>query len=207
MYIRIMIEKSIIRFFSVYAPQTGLPEPEKDKFYNDLLAQTAIIPAEEFLIICGDLNGHVGKDTAGVDNVHGRNGFGDRNADGFRLLDFCLAAGLSVTNTFFSKQELITYQSGPSVSQIDFILIPRNHLKLVRNVTVINGEECTPQHKLIIGDIMLNAGRLIHRTFPRRRRVWKLKDPAFSMKPFVNVLTLNCKMLSLQMILMSLGEY
>ncbi|XP_066927938.1 uncharacterized protein, partial [Clytia hemisphaerica] len=59
MYIRIMIEKSIIRFFSVYAPQTGLPEPEKDKFYNDLLAQTAIIPAEGFLIICGDLNGHI----------------------------------------------------------------------------------------------------------------------------------------------------
>ncbi|XP_066927936.1 craniofacial development protein 2-like [Clytia hemisphaerica] len=99
MYIRIMIEKSIIRFFSVYAPQTGLPEPEKDKFYNDLLAQTAIIPAEGFLIICGDLNGHVGKDTAGFDNVHGGNGFGDRNADGVRLLDFCLAADLSVTQT------------------------------------------------------------------------------------------------------------
>ena len=58
-----MIEKSIICFFSVYAPQTGLPEHEKDKFYNDLLVQTAITPAEEFLLICGDLNGHVGKDT------------------------------------------------------------------------------------------------------------------------------------------------
>ncbi|XP_066931550.1 uncharacterized protein [Clytia hemisphaerica] len=55
---------------SVYAPQTGLPESEKDKFYNDLLAQTAIIPAEEFSIVCGNLNGHVGKDTAGFDNVH-----------------------------------------------------------------------------------------------------------------------------------------
>eukprot|EP00111_Clytia_hemisphaerica_P013314 TCONS_00039074-protein len=46
MYICIMIEKSIIRFFSVSVPQTGLPESEKDKFYNDLLAQTAITPAK-----------------------------------------------------------------------------------------------------------------------------------------------------------------
>lgn len=177
-----MIEKSIICFFSVYAPQTGLPEHEKDKFYNDLLVQTAITPAEEFLLICGDLNGHVGKDTDGFDNVHGGNGFGDRNADGVRLLDFCLAANLSITNTFFSKPDskLITYQSGPSKSQIDFILIPRNHLRLVRYVTVINGEECTPQHKLIIGDIVLNGERVVPKTFPRRRRVWKLKEPALS---------------------------
>ena len=76
-------------------PQAGLPDTEKDKFYNDLLAQTVIIPAEETLLICGDLNGHVGEDTAGFDNVHGGNGFGDRNADGVRLLDFCLAANLS----------------------------------------------------------------------------------------------------------------
>ena len=139
MYIRIMLEKSIIRIFSVYAPQTGLLEAEKDKFYIDLLAQTAIIPAEEFLLICGDLNGHVGKGTDGFDNVHGGNGFGDRNADGVRLLDFCLAANLSITNTFFSKPDnkLVTYQFGSSKSQIDFILVTRNNLKFVSNVTVI----------------------------------------------------------------------
>ncbi|XP_066920323.1 craniofacial development protein 2-like [Clytia hemisphaerica] len=180
MYIRIMIEKSIIRIFSVYVPQTGLPELQKEKFYNNLLTQTALTPEEEFLLICGDLNGHVGKETAGFDNVHGGNGFGDRNADGIRLLDFCLAANLAITNTFFSKSDnkLVTYQSGATKSQIDFILIPRNHLKTVRNITVINGEECTPQHKLIVGDIILNAGKVTLKAFPRRRRVWKLKEPA-----------------------------
>ena len=111
MYIRIMIEKSIIRIFSVYAPQTGLPKLQKEKFYSDLLTQTALTPKEEFPLICGDLNGHVGNETAGFDNAHGGNGFGDRNDDGIRLLDFCLAANLAITNTFFSKPDnkLITY--------------------------------------------------------------------------------------------------
>ena len=133
-------------------------------------------------LVCGDLNAHVGKGTNGFDIVHGGNGFGNRNADGVRLLDFCLAANLSITNTFFSKppNKLVTYRSGDNQSQIDFILVPRNQLKSILNVTVINGEECTPQHKLLIGDIYLNAGKIVLKTFPSRRRVWKLKEPAFN---------------------------
>ena len=182
MFIRIMIGKVIIRMFSVYAPQTGLAEPLKDKFYSDLLGQISLTPENEFLLVCGDLNGHVGKDIAGFDGVHGGNGFGERNADGIRLLDFCLAANLAITNTFFSKSpnKLVTYSSGDMQSQIDFILVPRNNLKMFRNVTVINGEECVPQHKPLIGDICLNAGKITLKTYPPRRRIWKLKEPAMT---------------------------
>ena len=182
MYLRLMIGKKIIRIFSVYAPQTGLPEATKEKFYNDLLSQTSITPDEELLLVCGDLNGHVGKNTAGFEDVHGGNGFGERNADGIRLLDYCLAANLSISNTFFSKPpaKLITYHSGNVESQIDFILIRRNQLKSVRDVKIINGEECTPQHKLLVSDIILDAGIVHQKAFPSRRRIWKLKESAIS---------------------------
>ena len=176
-----MINKKIIPIFSVYAPQAGLPEHEKDSFYSELLSLLSVTPNDEFLIVCGDLNGHIGMNTSGFDGVHGGNGYGTRNVDGIRILDFCFAANLSVTNTFFSKPQnkLITYRSGDNQSQIDFILVRRTELKSVKNATVINNEECTPQHKLLIADVKLNAGKITLKTYPPRRRIWKLKEPEF----------------------------
>ncbi len=37
------------------------------------------IPNEENIFIGGDLNGHVGSDRKGYENVHGDFGFGNRN--------------------------------------------------------------------------------------------------------------------------------
>jgi hypothetical protein len=151
----------------------------KDSFYEKLLDQMAVSPADETLLVCGDFNGHIGASSPGFDGVHGGFGYGNQNADGVRILDFCAAANLSITNSFFSKtpNKLITYRSGDNRSQIDFILVRRSMLKHVRNVTVINNEECTPQHKLLLADIKLNAGFVRLKSFPSRRRVWKLKDP------------------------------
>ena len=47
-------------------------------------------------------------------------------------------------------------------------------------MTVINGEECTSQHKLLVGDIVLSATKVNLKNFPLRRRIWKLKEPAIS---------------------------
>ena len=38
--------------------------------------------------MCGDFNGHVGKDEEGFDVVHGGMGFGSRNVEGEMLLEF-----------------------------------------------------------------------------------------------------------------------
>ena len=39
--------------------------------YDQLRAVTAMIPASEFLIPCGDWNGHVGSTGSGYKEVHG----------------------------------------------------------------------------------------------------------------------------------------
>jgi len=60
------------------------------------------------LIVVGwDLNSHIGINVDGYDGVHGGYGFGVRNADGERLLDFCDAMELIVTNTCFKGEEQI----------------------------------------------------------------------------------------------------
>lgn len=52
-------------------------------------------------------------------------GYGERNDEGERLLEFAGANGLVSANSFFKKKKdhLITYHSGVCCSQIDYILI------------------------------------------------------------------------------------
>ena len=101
MQLRILLGKTIMNVFCVYGPQVGLPEETQDLFYNNLLNNISKVPSDEFLIICGDLNGHVGKLSTGFDNIHGGHGFGNLNREGTRILDLCAAANLAVANTFF----------------------------------------------------------------------------------------------------------
>jgi len=46
------------------------------------------IPQNEMVVIAGDMNGHVGSSNAGYDGTHGGFGYGDKNADGSRILQF-----------------------------------------------------------------------------------------------------------------------
>jgi len=73
------------------------------------------------IVIGGDLNDHVGTNVDGYDGVHGGYGFGERNADGQRILEFCDAMELIVINTYFKikKNKLAIYVSGGTVSVID----------------------------------------------------------------------------------------
>ena len=65
--------------FLSYAPQSGLSDEVKDLFFDQLRAVTARIPASEFLIPCGDWNGHVGHAGTGYREVHGGIGYSRPN--------------------------------------------------------------------------------------------------------------------------------
>ena len=108
------------------------------------------ISASEILFACGDFNGHIGIDADGYEEVHDGTGFGRRNLEGERILKFAVAHNLVVSNSRFTKRvcHLVTYQSGKNQNQIDYILVKRQNMKLVRDVKVIPNEECVTQHKL-----------------------------------------------------------
>ena len=55
------------------------------------------------VIIAGDLNGHVGDNADGFEEVHGNFGFGNRNNDGLRILEFAESHKLCILNTYFKK--------------------------------------------------------------------------------------------------------
>ena len=65
---------------------------------------TARIPASEFLIPCGDWNGHVGRAGTGYREVHGGMGYGRPEPDeGERILEYALAFDLLLGNTCFQE--------------------------------------------------------------------------------------------------------
>ena len=63
--VKIIVGQQVLCLLSVYAPQCGLSDSVKDLFYDQLRAVTAMIPASEFLIPCGDWNSHVGSTGSG----------------------------------------------------------------------------------------------------------------------------------------------
>ena len=79
----------------VYAPQSGLPDSEKDKFYDLLQGAKSSISDSELIFRCDDWNGHIGLDASGFEGVHGGHAFGDRNIEGERLLEFAVANNLA----------------------------------------------------------------------------------------------------------------
>ena len=99
------------------------------------------------LLLGCDFNGHVAEHSAGFEGVHTGSGYGMRNQDGLRILDFCVADKLAITNTFFRKNKsgLITFSSGGNYTQIEFILVRRAQLKNIKDTKVISSEECIIQ--------------------------------------------------------------
>lgn len=90
------------RVISCYALQTECPDNKKNEFWDWLDA-----PLEElFIILGGNLNGHVGSKGHGYVQCHGRHGLGIQNNDGWLILDCAEAHDLTVTNIYFKKRPL-----------------------------------------------------------------------------------------------------
>jgi hypothetical protein len=176
--VKIGIGSRIWNIVSAYAPQAGRSEQEKDTFWDMMYSECLKIPEKEVLMIGGDLNGHVGASKEGYQEIHGGFGFGNRNKEGVRILDFAVAMDLVICNTRFQKEDskLITYSSGEVKSTVDYILIRRGQNSMVTDMKVIPGESCVEQHRLLVGvfkDVEDVKVKIKHK---RKLRVWKLKN-------------------------------
>ena len=99
------IRSSGISIIQVYAPQQGRPQEEKDEFFRQLQEVKDAVPYAENMIIMGDMNGHIGVDRTGIENVLGAFSIGDRNREGENLIDFCVENQMYIMNTFYNHRE------------------------------------------------------------------------------------------------------
>jgi hypothetical protein len=113
-----VIAKVMVRVISGYAPQQGRMEEEKDQFYDDVSEEIGQAASDEFVMLLGDLNGHVGANAEGYEGVHGGFGYGVRNEEGCRVLElgdahsngggeYSIFAGASETNYIQVRGEYV----------------------------------------------------------------------------------------------------
>ena len=151
-FIRLIKGKEVYTFNSVEAPQSGLTEADKQSFYDMLQSVVAKIPSSEIVIPFWDWNGHVGLECNRLEDVHGGHGFGTRNVEGERMLEFALVNDLVVC-FIKRKSHLVTLNSGTNRTHIDFILYQKSFRKAVKDVKVIPDEKCVQQHNLVVCDL------------------------------------------------------
>ena len=170
MWVKIVIETEIVTILSVYAPQAGESEEVKESFWTLLEDTIQGIPNNDKIIVGGDLNGHVGEKTEGFDKVHGNFGYGERNEEGLRILEWAESHNLCILNTFFKKdsEHLITYRSGPIASQIDYLIIRQVDRPSCANIKIIPGEACVTQHRLMIANVVIKKMKRHKRVFPAK---------------------------------------
>ncbi|XP_047996392.1 craniofacial development protein 2-like [Leguminivora glycinivorella] len=146
-----------MNIISVYAPQTGCSEQEKQDFWEDFDEVMQNIPPTEYIHIGGDLNGHVGEGNDLNYDAHGGYGLGPINQQGIDILNFTTKHSLKIVNTHFRKkaEHLITYKCSNHKTQIDFIVTSSNSLKLYKDCKVIPGNALTSQHRLLVAVMTL----------------------------------------------------
>ena len=82
------------------------------------------------------------------------------------ILDFEVAYKLSIVNSYFKKKKehLITFKSGSTRTQIDYLLMRTNDRRKCRDCKVIPSECLTTQHRLLVMDVEI-------RSVIRRKRI------------------------------------
>ena len=153
MSMKLEIEGEVWNIVSFYAPQTGL-------------------------VVAGDLNGHVGSDKIGYEEVHGGHRVGaPNNEEGIKVLDFATEYQMRRLNTSYQKRKnhLVTYSSGERETQIDYIMLRKEHASECRNCKVLPSEAITTQHRILNADLVVKKTRQRRAAGKKRVRWWKLK--------------------------------
>ena len=71
MKIKILVGKTVCHIYSAYAPKVGRTAQEKKVFWGKLEDEVGSVSNRECLVIAGDLNGHIGVERRGYEDVMG----------------------------------------------------------------------------------------------------------------------------------------
>ena len=175
MALHLVIAEGKMDVLSVYTPQTGCTDEDKDTFWNKLDEVLQSIPANEKVILADDMNGHVGADRSGVERLHGGPGYGSQNEESRTILQCAQMYDLVIANTFFEKnyQHPITYRSGDRMSTIDYIMVRTDEIRAIKECKVISGEYVATQHRLVVMEINVEMARKPGRRIKQNKTKWQ----------------------------------
>lgn len=178
MKITLVVGERVCHVFSVYAPQVGRPTNEKEEFWEFIEDEVARVPANEGLIIGGDVNAHVGSDCSGYEDVMGVFGYGQRNAEADFVLGVCRNHDLKIANTYFKKkrEHQVTYKSGTAETQVDLVLVRPSDQMRMKDCKAVPGEAVLTQHRPVVCGLIVKNYKKSRIKGQKRVRTWKLKE-------------------------------
>ncbi|KAK3803056.1 hypothetical protein RRG08_027978 [Elysia crispata] len=167
---KVKLQEGSLQIIQVYAPTTDYDDEEAEKFYEDL--ENAIEKKCANTVIMGDFNAKIGvKDEDEENEWIGPFGIGTRNERGEKLIDFCTANRLFVTNSFFKKprSRYWTWESpgGDYKNQTDFILTTDK--TTIQNTEIITKVDIGSDHR------MVRSRMTINKKLTRLKRIKKKK--------------------------------
>ena len=134
----------------MYFPTSSHPDDEVDLLYAEIQGIIDKVPKRDQLFIMGDFNARVGNLHSYYPSCVGKHTIGACNDRGLRLADFCALNNLYITNTFFEKRRLHTWNhpNGKNKGQIDFILSRQNFSYNVTDSSVLNSPSIS-DHRMV----------------------------------------------------------
>ncbi|VDP06179.1 unnamed protein product [Heligmosomoides polygyrus] len=144
MKIVVAAKEQLNHFFSVYAPQTGCSDQGKYA-----------------IIVDGNLDDHVCATKDGY-SCHGGFGNGSHSADGEHILEYAESHNFTIMKTVFRKRDshFISFCSGSSRTQIDFVLVKDRDRKLDTDAKVVLYESVASQHRPLIYTLKMTPPRI-----------------------------------------------
>ena len=163
MTMRIHVSGGYVSLVSAYAPTLQASSETKDAFYESLSDTINTVPSCEQLYLLGDFNARVGKNHDAWPNALGHFGVGNMNENGERLLDFCSANNLAITNTYFNVnfKRCVSWRHPRSGHwhQIDFILARKKFLNSCKLTRAFHSADCNTDHALIVCKVKIQVKR------------------------------------------------
>ena len=152
--VKIKSGRSHYYIIGAYAPNEGQTQ-ETEEFYLEL--QNCINKAgkNDYVLIMGDLNARIGKET--IPNLIGPHGEDKVNSNGKCLRDFCSYNNLRITNSYF-KHKLIhkyTWEGRGKKSIIDYVIGNEKIWPYILDTRVYRGAEADTDHYLLCSKIRL----------------------------------------------------
>ena len=119
----LVIGEQIFKVVSCYVSQARRSQIEKEEFWRQVEGVIMNTGINQEVIVGGDMNDHVDQVANGFHEAHGNFGYGTRNAEGERILEFAEALGYVVTSTLFKKRQshLVTASSVSSFTRTRFV--------------------------------------------------------------------------------------
>ena len=165
--LRVRHSTGFLTFIVVYAPTEDKDAATKEEFYSLLDSVVAGCRKRDTLVVLGDFNAVVGKARDGYSACLGPEGYGTRNDNGSRLLDFAKSYNLLIGGSWFQRpltRRLTWYsRDGVTRKELDHILVSKRW-KLLRNCRVFRSAEyCNTDHRLLVGFLKISFRSSVHR--------------------------------------------